>query len=75
MKVIFEFDTESEHFDSCELERHYQANHMAYCLSRISDKLRSWSKWEERETLPIEEVCDSIFDIITEEVDLERLGY
>lgn len=29
MKVIFEFDTESENFNSIELECHKQANDMA----------------------------------------------
>lgn len=34
MKVTFEFDTESENFNSIELERHKQADDMAKALSR-----------------------------------------
>ena len=56
MKVTFEFDTESETFDNCELKRHYRANDMAICLSRITDKLRSWYKYDERGSIPIDEI-------------------
>lgn len=75
MKVKFEFDTESENFDMQELERHYQADKMAYCLSRITDQLRNWIKWDGRETIPVDEVHEKIWDIIQEEVNMERLGY
>lgn len=36
MKVIFEFDTESENFNSIELERHKQANDMAKALKVLA---------------------------------------
>ncbi len=38
MKVIFEFDTESENFNSIELERHKQADDMAKALGEILKK-------------------------------------
>ena len=75
MKVKFEFDTESENFDRTELEQHMQASRMAYCISRISDQIRSWYKWENRESIPIDEITDTLREIINDEVDLERLGY
>ena len=48
MKVIFEFDTESENFNSIELERHKQADDMAKALGEILKKARGWDKYDER---------------------------
>ena len=42
MKVIFEFDTESENFDRKELEIYHQSWNMAKCLYEILNQLRSW---------------------------------
>lgn len=75
MKVTFEFDTESENFDNCELERHYQADKMAYCLSGIIHQLRVWYKYDERENIPVDEIHQKIWDIIQENVNMEKLGY
>lgn len=75
MKVTFEFDTESENFDGCELERHYQANNMALCLHEITNQMRSWYKYDERETIPVDEIHQKIWDIIQENVNMEKLGY
>ena len=46
MKVIFEFDTDSENFDNTELEAYKQAPHLVRALADICDKLRSWDKWD-----------------------------
>lgn len=43
MKVIFEFDTESENFNSIELERHKQANDMAKALPEMRMERRPLS--------------------------------
>lgn len=51
MKVIFEFDTESEDFNSIELERHKQADDMAKALGEILKKARSWDKYDERSAI------------------------
>lgn len=75
MKVIFEFDTDSENFDNTELEAHYQSRSMAMCLNEIQNKLRGWYKYDERGLIPVDEICDSINDIILENVNMERLGY
>ena len=75
MKVKFEFDTESENFDRTELEQHIQASRMASCISKISDQIRSWYKWETRDNIPIDEIAETLREIINDEVDLERLGY
>lgn len=75
MKIIFEFDTESENFDRTELEIHQQAWNMASCLNDILNQLRSWYKYGEREELPVDEVRDRIIDIINENVNMEKMGY
>jgi len=73
MKVIFEFDTCSEDFDRSELERVKNADKMAYTLSKITDQLRSWYKYDERGSIPIDEVHEKIWNIIEEEINLEEL--
>lgn len=75
MKVKFEFDTESEFFDRYELQRHIYADKMAYCLSRITDQLRNWYKWDERESIPVDEIHEKLWDIIQEEISMEEIGY
>ncbi len=75
MKVIFEFDTESEHFDYCQLELYKNAEHLLRALSAISDQLRTWYKWDERDAIPTEEIREKIVEIINEHVNLEKLGY
>ena len=75
MLVKFEFNTADENFDNIELEEHLQAHRMAYCLSRITDQLRGWYKYDTRGEIPIDEVHEKLWDIINEEVDMERLGY
>lgn len=75
MKVTFEFDTSSENFDKYELERHYQCNDLADCIARITDQLRNWIKWDERESIPTDEIHKKIWDIIEESVSMERLGF
>ena len=75
MKVIFEFDTSSENFDIYELECHKQAENLAACLNEISNKVRGWYKYDNRELIPVEEIKEQIDKIILEHVSLEKLGY
>lgn len=75
MKVTFEFDTSSENFDKYELERHYQCNDLAYCIFRITDQVTKWIKWDERESIPIDEIREKIWDIIEQSICVERLGF
>lgn len=75
MIVTFQFDTDNENFDNTELEAHYQAKKMAYCLSEIENKLRNWYKYDKRLAIPTDEIREEILDIIQEHVSMERLGY
>lgn len=75
MKVIFEFDTESEDFNQAVLECYYQAERSAQCLNKITDKLRSWEKYDERTEIPTDEIHEKIWNIIEENVSLERMLY
>lgn len=75
MIVKYEFDSSSENFDFQEFEMFKQAQDMASCLFEIEEQLRSWRKWDERREIPVEEVCDTIFEIISNNVDMEKMGY
>ena len=75
MKVTFEIDTDKEGFDWTELNRIQQADDMAYSISLITDKVRSWYKYDERNEIPVEEIQDAIYDILNEHLNLEKLGY
>lgn len=75
MKVTFEFDTDAETFDRTQLECYYQAESMARCINEITNKLRLWEKYDERKKLPKAEIYDSIWEIINEYVNLEKMGY
>ena len=75
MKIVFEFDTDSENFDYIELERYKQVDNMAICLGEIADKVRYWYNKEIRNEIPTEEIGDTIFKIINEHINLEKIGY
>lgn len=76
MKITFEFDTESEHFDRTELQRHYQADKLAYTLNDIINHIRNWYKYDSRGSIPADEIYDSIWDIIQDNnINMEDLGY
>ena len=75
MKINFEFDTDSENFDYIELERYKQVDNMAICLGEIADKVRYWYNKEIRNEIPTEEIGDTIFKIINEHINLEKIGY
>ena len=75
MKVIFEFDTESENFNSIELERHKQADDMAKALGEILKKERSWDKYDGRSAIPTDEIRKEVTEIISQYVDIDKIGY
>lgn len=75
MKVIFEFDTESENFNSIELERHKQADDMAKALGEILKKARSWDKYDGRSAIPTDEIRKEVNEIISQYVDIDKIGY
>lgn len=75
MKITFEFDDTIENFDITQLERVKSADDTAYCISQIRDQLKQWYSYDNRGEIPISEVYDTIMNIITERVDLEKLGY
>lgn len=73
MKVIFEFDTDKENFDHCELERVKNADKMAHVLYEITNQIRSWYKYDDRESIPVDEIHEKIWDIINSEINLDNL--
>ena len=75
MKINFEFDTDNENFDYIELERYKQVDNMAICLGEIADKVRYWYNKDDRNEISTEEIGDTIFKIINEHINLEKIGY
>lgn len=76
MKIIFEFDTESENFDYQELEKYKQVDKLIRVLSSFLDKVRTWNKWDERSAIPTEEIHKEFYDLVEEEgLDLSSMGY
>ena len=74
MKVIFEFDTDSENFDKFQLQSHYQAEKMTLCLLEIFKQIREWDKYDSRSEIPAGEVRDTLTNIIYEYIHPENLG-
>ena len=75
MKITFEFDTDSENFDYQELEKYKNVDNITMALSQIADKVRYWYNKDDRTEIPTEEIGDTIFEIINEYINLERIGY
>lgn len=74
MKVTYEFDTCSESFDQQELNRVQNADNLASCVWDIQQQLRSWYKHDERGSIPVDEICDKIDDIIKDNnIDIDKL--
>lgn len=76
MKVIYEFNTDSENYDRYEHETYKQAPQMLVALGNITNTLRSYYKYDDRGSVPIDEFYEKLWDCITDAgVDLERMGY
>lgn len=78
MKITYEFDTDSENWESESMTRdqYEHAFQMLMALSKILDKTREWYKYDTREAIPVEEVRDTINDIINTQVpDIDKLIY
>jgi len=74
MKIIFEFDTDSENFDRCNLKRFQNIDKICSTLNEILNKVRGWDKYDDREQLSKEEVCETIWGIIKDNcIDGEEL--
>lgn len=74
MKVIFEFDTESENFNPIELERYKQVDNMAKALGEILEKARSWDKYDERTAIPTDEIRKELNEMVCQYVNIEKIG-
>lgn len=75
MKVIFEFDTDKEGANLCELEQLKKAQDMAAALSDIEDAIREWYRFpEDNKPLTIDNLRQTFYDILKEySIDIERI--
>lgn len=64
MKITYEFDTMSENFDRYEYRRISKALDMALALYDIDSKIRGWIKYDERDTIPIDEITDMFVGVL-----------
>lgn len=64
MKITYEFDTNDENFYPDELKRIQKADDLCSCIWDIEEQLRKWYKHDERGAIPIDEIYETIFDII-----------
>lgn len=74
MKITYAFDTDSEDFNYQELNRIQSADRLTSCIWDIEQQLRQWYKYDNRESIPVNEICDTIYDIIKDnEINTDRL--
>ena len=71
MKVIYEFDTDSDNFDNSKLKIFQQSREMAYTIKEIYNQVRQWKKYDERDAIPADEIFDAIVGIINENTDID----
>lgn len=76
VKVTYEFNTDSDNFDYHEYQMYKQAPDMARALNEIFSKLRNYEKWDERESIPKDELRETMVEALRENnVSLEEMGY
>lgn len=75
LKIIYEFNTDIEGCDLTELHCIQHAEDLAHCLYEIQNKIRGWYKYDERTSIPVEEIQEELYGIINEHVNMEKLGY
>lgn len=64
MKITYEFNTNDENFYPDELKRIQKADDLCSCIWDIEEQLRNWYKYDNRGSIPIDEIHKTIFDII-----------
>lgn len=64
MKITYEFDTTTENFDRYEYTRVSKSLDMALALYDIDSKIRSWRKYDERDTIPVSEITDMFVGVL-----------
>ena len=76
MKITFEFDTLSENFEYPELYAVQDAQMLVHTISKILDLARHYEKYDDRESIPVDELVDKIRDTILDcGIITERYGY
>lgn len=80
MKIIYEFDTDSEGWrdggESMTRDQYESAFNMLMALDKILDKIREWYKYDTREAIPTEEIRETLTNIIDDQVpNIEKLRY
>lgn len=74
MEVVYRFTFEEGSDDLIDLKLMQNATAMYCALSEIEEQTRQWYKYGNRDSIPVEEIRDTIRDIIQDHVDLDKLG-
>lgn len=74
MKIIFEYDTDSESYNRSEVLMHTHAIDMYCALLEIQKQVREWYKYDQRTQIPDEEVRNTINGIIADHVNMDEFN-
>lgn len=75
MKITYEFNTLSEDFEYAELHAVQDAQMLVHALSKVLDLARHYEKYDNRESIPVDELVDRIREVVCDNVTMERYGY
>lgn len=74
MEQIYRFTFDEGSDDSYNVYLIEKRQNMSLALWDLEQKIRSWYKYDERETIPTEEIRDTFYDILGEnDIDLDKL--
>lgn len=72
MKITYELDTEKD--SQCDIARMSKSLDVTLALNQMSEEIRKWIKYDERESIPKEEILN-MFNRILEiySIDIEEI--
>lgn len=74
MEVIYKFDFKEDSDDLHELKLIEKRSNMYLALHDLSEKFRSWYKYDERTAIPTDEIRETFYDILAEnDLNLDTL--
>lgn len=74
MEQIYKFTFEEESDDSYEVYLIEKRHNMSIALWDLSQKFREWVKYDERSSIPAEEIKDTFYDILADnDINLDKL--
>lgn len=75
MKITYEFNTNADDFEYAELHAVEDAQTLVHIASKVLDLARYYEKYDNRESIPVDELVDRLRDLVCDNVRMERYGY